>query len=68
MNFGKNTRFLDSFALPFHEFLIIVPTWRLLGFIFIRNVAFPYISANQVLWLLREFREFLAVTLSPGQP
>lgn len=67
-SWGKRLRFLDSFALPFHRILIIVPTWRFLGFIFIRNVAFPYISDNQVLWLLGEFREFLAVILSPGQP
>ena len=38
-----------------------MPTSRFLGYIFIRNVTFPYLSANQVLWLLREFREFLKI-------
>lgn len=47
-------RFLDSFAIPFQGILLTAPTGRFLGFIVIRNVAFLYISANQVVWLLRE--------------
>lgn len=61
-SWGKRLRFLYSFALPFQGIL----TRIFLGFIFIRNVAFPRISASQVLRLLRECRECLGIILVLG--
>lgn len=59
-SWGKRLRFLDSFSLPFQGVL----TRRFLGFIFIRNAAFPHISASQVLRLLRNAGNVLALSLS----